>query len=160
MNARDGRHDFDFLFGRWHVRNRRLREPLAHSDDWYEFDATSTEEPLLGGLANLERYDAPLAPQRPIHAIAVRLYDEASALWNIFWSRAGSGRFEIPTVGRFENEIGTFYAREEYAGRPIEVRFLWTHDGPSSCRWEQAFSADGGEAWEINWIMEFRRASE
>jgi hypothetical protein len=25
-------------------------------------------------------------------------------------------------------------------------------------RWEQAFSGDGGETWETNWIMEFTRA--
>ena len=30
-------HDFDFLFGQ-HVHNRRLRNPLAGSNEWYEFD--------------------------------------------------------------------------------------------------------------------------
>jgi hypothetical protein len=25
-------------------------------------------------------------------------------------------------------------------------------------RWQQAFSADGGESWETNWVMEFTRA--
>jgi hypothetical protein len=28
---------------------------------------------------------------------------------------------------------------------------------PDSCRWEQAYSADGGKTWETNWIMEFTR---
>jgi hypothetical protein len=25
-------------------------------------------------------------------------------------------------------------------------------------RWEQAFSEDGGETWETNWVMDFARA--
>jgi hypothetical protein len=27
-------------------------------------------------------------------------------------------------------------------------------------RWEQAFSPDGGETWELNWIMDFAREEE
>jgi hypothetical protein len=30
---------------------------------------------------------------------------------------------------------------------------------PTTCRWEQAFSDDGGKTWEVNWIMEFRRTA-
>ena len=36
-------------------------------------------------------------------------------------------------------------------------RFIWTVEAPGSCRWEQAYSADGGKTWETNWIMEFTR---
>jgi hypothetical protein len=28
---------------------------------------------------------------------------------------------------------------------------------PDACRWEQAYSADGGKTWETNWTMEFSR---
>jgi hypothetical protein len=28
---------------------------------------------------------------------------------------------------------------------------------PTTCRWEQAFSTDGGATWETNWIAEFTR---
>ena len=32
-------------------------------------------------------------------------------------------------------------------------------DTPASAHWEQAFSPDGGKTWEVNWVMEFSRAS-
>jgi hypothetical protein len=30
----------------------------------------------------------------------------------------------------------------------------------TACRWEQAFSADGGTTWETNWIADFTRRAE
>jgi hypothetical protein len=151
--------DFDFLFGTWNVHNRRLRNPLSDSSDWYEFESTATEAPLLGGMANLEQYDAEETPNGPIHAIALRLFDQASSRWGIYWSTAGSGSFLVPTIGTFANGIGTFLASEELAARSILVRFIWTPETTSSCRWEQAFSSDDGATWETNWIMNFTRVS-
>ena len=155
--ALDSSHDFDFLFGHWKILNRRLRHPLTGSSSWYEFEATSTEAPILGGLGNLEQYQAPDAPNGPIEAVAVRLYDKKTAQWSIYWSTAGNGTFAVPTVGKFESGIGTFFDHEDYDGQPIAVRFTWTPQGPSHCRWEQAFSRDHGATWEPNWIMEFSR---
>jgi hypothetical protein len=156
--AVDGRHDFDFLFGHWNIRNRRLRNPLSGSTEWHKFASTSTEAPLLGGLGNLEQYDAPEAPGRAIHAVAVRLFDVTSRKWSIYWSTVGSGAFSIPTVGSFTDGVGHFYDHEEYKGRPIVVRFTWTRGDDAHCRWEQAFSANDGRTWETNWIMAFTRA--
>jgi hypothetical protein len=61
-------------------------------------------------------------------------------------------------VGRFENGLGTFYAEHMFEGKPVRVRFLWSRPSEQTCRWEQAFSADGGRSWETNWIMDFSRA--
>jgi len=37
-----GLHDFDFLVGSWRVHHRRLKERLANSHDWQEFEGTCT----------------------------------------------------------------------------------------------------------------------
>jgi hypothetical protein len=60
-------------------------------------------------------------------------------------------------VGRFDGAGGVFYAQELFEGRHIFSRFIWTVRPPSSCRWEQAYSADGGTTWETNWTMDFTR---
>ena len=44
--------------------------------------------------------------------------------------------------------------------RPIQVRFIWSGATTPTPRWEQAFSEDGGETWETNWIMDFTRAED
>ena len=41
--------------------------------------------------------------------------------------------------------------------RDILVRFVWSDITDRTCRWEQAFSTDGGATWEVNWIMESTR---
>ena len=51
-----GARDFDFLLGRWTVRNRRLKERLKGSNSWEEFDATLEVRPVLDGLGNVDRF--------------------------------------------------------------------------------------------------------
>ena len=52
-----------------------------------------------------------------------------------------------------------FYDQEpSYQGRAILVRFTFLSLNADSSRDEQAFSADGGKTWEVNWInMQTRR---
>jgi hypothetical protein len=47
---------------------------------------------------------------------------------------------------------GVFYSLETLDGRPVLVRFVIESTSAESCRFEQAFSTDGGATWEINWI--------
>ena len=60
--------DFDFWMGDWKVQNRRLRERLAGSDEWEEFEAESKAWPILGGLGN--DHVQGQADPRPLHVVA------------------------------------------------------------------------------------------
>ncbi len=150
-------HDFDFLPGRWHVRHRRLKARLAGSNDWEAFDGTTTAWPLLGGAGNVDDNVLDL-PSGPYRAISLRSYDPAADAWSIWWlDGRNPAHLDPPVVGGFRDGIGTFVGEDTFDGRPIRVRFRWTDITPTTCRWEQAFSADAGASWEVNWVMEFDR---
>jgi len=152
-------HDFDFVFGDWTVRHRRLTVRLAGSDAWEEFDGTSSTRPVLGGNGNIEDNFIEF-PGDPYRAVALRSYDHEAGTWAIWWlDHRNPHHLDVPVVGRFDNGVGTFCANDSFEGRAIKVRFTWVSHGPESCRWEQAFSADDGSTWETNWIMQFQRLS-
>ena len=155
---RDGQRDFDFLFGTWNVRNRRLKNPLSAADEWYEFESTCRAKPLWGGKANVDEFVGEM-PQGRLEGCTLRLYDPQNGRWSLYWSSSQNGLTVTPNVGAFgEDGVGDFYSDELFAGKPIVCRYRWTKWYGSGCRWEQAFSGDGGVTWETNWIMEFTPA--
>jgi hypothetical protein len=156
QEPRDGQHDFDFLIGSWRIRNRRLREPLTGSDSWYEFDATGVARKVWDGLANMDEYDGD-SPSGRIRGMTLRLYDPKSRQWSLYWANAANGTLDKPMTGEFKDGRGEFYDQETFRGRSIYVRYVWSGITTTSCRWEQAFSADGGKTWETNWIMDMTR---
>ena len=158
--AETNAHDFDFLHGSWSVRHRRLTQRLRKSDEWEQFPGTSATRPILGGSGNIEENYMEF-PEGPYRAVALRSYDSSSNSWAIWWLDARHPHIlDVPVIGGFENGIGTFLADDVFEGQPIKVRFLWSDISTDSCRWRQAFSADGGRTWETNWVMEFVRTPE
>ena len=147
--------DFDFLTGEWTVHNRRLRTLLAGSDEWYEFPATAWARPLLGGVGNVDEMDC---PSEGFSGSTIRLQDQQTHEWSIYWADSTTGRLFPPVVGRFVDGRGDFFGTDEHEGRPIRAHFIWSRITSDSARWEQEFSADDGASWETNWVMEFTRA--
>ena len=158
---RDGQHDFDFQFGSWKVHNRRLLHPLTGSNEWVEFDGTVVARPVWGGRANMDEFEAD-APSGHIEGMTVRTYNAKSHEWSIYWANQRTGVVSLPaTVGKFNDHgIGEFYDQEEFNGRTIFVRFIWTVQSAEQTRWEQAFSIDGGKTWETNWIITASKVKE
>jgi hypothetical protein len=150
---------FYFWIGRWNVANRRLKRRLEHCDEWIEFPATAVAEQLPGNLGNIDSFHAG-AWLPGFVGLTVRLFDRETQLWSIYWTSSARGTFDPPVRGGFEEGVGTFFGDDEHEGTPVRVRFRWTHEGPSAARWEQAFSADGGVTWEVNWIMQMSRIPE
>jgi hypothetical protein len=153
----DGRGDFDFLVGTWRVRHRRLMTRLAGDTRWEEFGGTCTLRPVLGGLGNVDDNVIAL-PAGTYRAATVRTFDPVTRRWSIWWIDARRPGIEPPVHGAFKDGVGTFFGEDVLDGRKITVRFIWSAITPTSARWEQAFSADGGATWETNWVMEFARA--
>jgi hypothetical protein len=158
IRERDGQADFDFLIGSWMVRNRRLRRPLTGSDEWYEFDATAVARHLWGGHANVDEFEAD-SPTGHIQGMTLRLYDRNARQWSLYWANSAKGTLDRPTVGRFEEGRGEFFDQDRIDGTTVLVRYVWSDITATSCRWEQAFSPDGGRTWETNWTMDFTRTS-
>jgi hypothetical protein len=154
----DPAHDFDFLFGSWKVRHRRLVERLAGSTEWQEFDGTCVTAPLLNGLGNVDDnwLDIPSGAYR---AIAVRSFDPQSKQWAIWWLDGRSPhQLDVPVKGGFLDGVGTFLANDTLREKPVLVRFQWSAITPATAEWRQAFSPDDGRTWEVNWEMWFSRA--
>ncbi len=149
--------DFDFEFGAWTVHHRRLKQRLAHSDDWEDFTGTAAVQPILGGNGNLED-NLVNFPGGAYRAIALRSYDAVTGTWAIWWLDARHPHhLDVPVIGRFADGRGEFTADDSFEGKPIKVRFLWLDTQTPEPKWEQAFSPDGGATWETNWTMRFVR---
>ena len=156
---RDGAHDFDFEIGVWKSHLRRLVHPLSGSATWTDYDGTTTVRKVWNGAANLVELDVG-GPAGRIEALSLRLYDPESRQWSLNFANRKAGEMaQPPTIGGFKNGRGEFFDQESFNGRAILVRFVISDITPDSCRFEQAYSDDGGRTWEINWIATDTRTS-
>jgi hypothetical protein len=153
----DGRHDFDFLFGRWNMTNQHLRTRLKGDTRWDEFASTSEVHPILGGLGNTDTYVAErFADGKPLQGATFRLFNPVTRLWSIYWADDRRLTLDPPVIGRFDGDVGTFAGDDVFEGRPIKFRFTWRR--APQITWQQDFSGDGGKTWEPNFRNQFTRA--
>lgn len=157
--VRDGQHDFDFEIGTWKTHLRRLVHPLTGSTTWIEYEGTSIVRKVWNGRANLVELEAD-GPGGHFEGLNLRLYNPGSHQWSLNFSGSSNGTLSQPTVGEFKNGRGEFFDQETVNGRAIFVRFVISDITPNSCRFEQAFSEDGGKTWEVNWIATDTRVKD
>ena len=153
----DAIHDFDFLRGSWRVHNRRLLKRLQHADEWEEFKAMTPENfAVLDGLGNIDELHT---EDDPI-GMSLRFFNRETGQWSIYWVSHRDGVLQPPVVGGFKDGVGIFEGADVWDGKPIRVRFTWSDITPTSARWQQSFSPDDGQTWELNWVMDFTRIEE
>jgi hypothetical protein len=145
--------DFDFLAGSWRIRHRRRKADTT----WDEFDGEATCWTILAGTGSIEELRI---PARDFSGMGIRLLDPKTNTWNDYWvngkDRALGG--EPGLTGAFVNGVGTFTASDTDDGKPIVVRGVWDRIAPTSHRWRQSVSRDGGTTWDDNWFMDWTRA--
>jgi hypothetical protein len=151
ITVRDGQHDFDWDIGTWKTHQRRLLHPLTGSTTWVEYDGADIVRKIWDG-AN-QGLVAADGPAGHLEIFTLRLYNPEAHQWSIYFAPKAAGTLSLPVVGEFRNGRGEFYDQEDFGGRSILVRFAVSDITPTSCHFEQAFSADGGKTWEANFIV-------
>jgi hypothetical protein len=157
--SRDGQHDFDFEIGTWKTHVSRLLHPLTGSNVWGQYDGTTVVRKVWNGRANLVELEAD-GPAGHLELASFRLYNPTSRQWSLNVASSQGGSFGVATIGEFKNGHGEFYDQETFNDRAILVRFVISGITANSCHFEQAFSADGGKSWEVNWIADDTRAKD
>ena len=157
--ARDGARDFDFELGTWRTTLRRLLSPLSGSSTWVRYEGTTVVRPLLDGRFNTAELRV-AGPSGEIVGVALRLYDPTARQWSLNYATARGGTLTAPVYGGFRDGRGEFYGTDTLDGRLILVRFIISDITATSCHFEQAYSADGGRTWEVNWIADDAKVPE
>lgn len=150
---RDGQRDFTWEHGLWTTSVRVMRNPLSGAKpDWAEYRGTSNIVPVSGGRANLVELSVE-GPSGKIEGASFRLYNPTARQWSLNFASFRNGMLTEPVFGSFDGQgRGTFYGKDMLDGRAILVRFVIIQQGKDQARFEQAYSADGGATWELNWV--------
>ena len=149
--------DFDFFLGKWQVRHRRLKQRLAGSTEWEEYDGTTHWQPILGGIANFN--DSIVNRSTGTYrGMGLRAFDARTSTWTD-WYLDGRDptKISLDGTGRFVDGVGTFFSDDTFEGKPIKVRGIFKPLGNDTAQWEQAYSPDGGKTWETNYVMHQKR---
>jgi hypothetical protein len=154
-SATSSQSDFDFLVGKWKMHNRRLNKRLEGNNDWTEFDSSDENSKILSGTADMDTYyttEMPGLEGKPFEGVTLRLFNPKTRLWSIYWVASNVGVLDPPVVGSFENNVGHFFTKDTFKGKPIIMMFRWDARDKDRPIWSQAFSADNGKTWEWNWF--------
>ena len=149
-SMRDGARDFDWEIGPWETVVR-VRAPLSEEAAWMEFRGTSLVHVFADGRANLVDLDVANGERR-IEGVSLRLYNPQSGQWSLNFASMRDGALTAPVHGAFADGRGVFYGQDSVDGRVVLVRFVISDITPTSARFVQSYSADGGQTWIDNWI--------
>jgi len=144
--------DFDFLAGQWRIEH--FWRPSADGA-WITFHGEATCWTILGGVCSVEELRI---PTRNFNGMGLRLFDVERRRWVDHWVNAKSGVLAGEgTAGSFEDGVGIFIGDDMDNGTPMQAGGLWDRISPTSCRWRQVLSRDGGRTWHHTWVMHWHR---
>lgn len=142
--------DFDFLTGEWRIHNR-----FREGEKWIEFPGEASVRGILQGICSIEELRI---PARNFSGMGLRLLDVEKQVWSDHWVNAKSGVVTVPgQLGGFVDGVGTFTSEDTVNGVREIYRGVWDRITPTSCRWYQGLSRDGGKSWTDRWFMDWTR---
>jgi hypothetical protein len=150
------KNDFDFFIGKWNIHNKKLKSRLNNCTEWMEFESTQEMHTILNGAGNIDNFKTSF-DDKPFEGMSLRLFNPKTKLWSIYWADSNEVKLDPPVTGSFENNMGYFFTKDSFEGKPIIVVFRWDVRDKDNLIWSQAFSADNGTTWEWNWFMHFTK---
>ena len=153
---RDGSHDFDFDIGTWHTHIRRILDPLSGSSTAIELNGTVTVRKVWGGRAQLEEIEAD-GPNGHWEGMSLFLYNPQAHQWSQSFINSKIAELNAPLIGSFRDGRGELFSADTFHGRSILVRGQWSAIETDSHRYEESYSADGGETWAPSFVADLTR---
>ncbi len=151
----DDRHRrFDFWIGVWDV-NLRKRQP---DFTWQDSVAARAHiYSILNGRAILELWDS-----TPIKGYSLRYFDPEKDKWILWLNWPSKNRTNASSLdGVFRHGRGDFlFTHTNAQGQEVKSRYSFNDISPDTLRWDDAFSADGGDSWRDHWRMEWTRVEQ
>lgn len=160
-----GANDFDFWLHTWNVVNKRRKarslydNPEANQTaDWEEFAGVAgMGTKYCDGRVLIDHYEGQYPDGRMTKGLNIRTFDPTTQEWSLVWLDNYQPADFTPLVGKFEDGVGRFSQVIHLQGKSVNIRYILDNFTENSLRWQQAFSMDGGETWDTNWIMEFTK---
>ena len=151
-------HDFDFLVGNWKLEHEKLKARLVNCTEWEKLVTYATDSNGLEGVGNFDT-DWSTFDGKRWEGRTIRLFNPKTRLWSLYWIDSNRGTMDPPVVGSFQGNIGYFFGKDVYHGKPVLVVFRWDKTDPNNPIWSQALSQDDGKTWEWNWYNVLRRTN-
>lgn len=151
-------HAFDFLLGTWRTHIAYLQTLPGGKTTWVKITGTVVNRALWDGSGDLEEIDAGGATNR-FQGLTLRLYDEQSGQWKLYWANSSDGMLEQPQIGMFRNGAGDFYDQETIGQSAAFVHQRYLPTSPNSYRFEESISRDGGRTWKTDFTASLTRIS-
>jgi hypothetical protein len=143
--------DFDFLVGKWLMKNKHLNARLANCKEYTEFESSVENWDGLEGMGNFDVVRRIMPDGKVYEGRTVRTFDPQTHLWRLYWMDSSGGPIDPPQIGSFENGVGLFFCKDVQVGRPVIIVFKWDKRNQEKPIWSQAFSDDNGKTWEWNY---------
>ncbi|SHN11981.1 hypothetical protein [Mucilaginibacter sp. OK098] len=113
------KNDFDYLAGKWTMRNKRLKTRLNNCTEWVEYESTDENSgPILNGIGNTDLFKTAYNQVNGTlyEGLTLRLFNPETKLWSLYWADSNAGAMDPPVVGSFEGNIGRFYCKDTFNG--------------------------------------------
>lgn len=150
---------FDFWIGEWDV-NLRIQQGDGSWKDQVQSVARIYQ--ILDGKAILELWNENKFGEG-IKGYSLRYYNEDIDKWELWLNWPGKNSSGSSSLnGSFRHGRGEFFSQfQKNDSVTVTQRYTFCDITPTSLRWDNARSEDGGKTWtEGNWIMEFSRKED